>query len=102
MLGVSRWTVHRRVVEYGLDKMRGFTSLSDGELDEVIKGYIANHGKCTGYNLIAGYLKSLGLRIQRRRVRERLAKLDPQFLCHAGNTMCLGQIPFGILMDITP
>lgn len=78
MLGVSRWTVHRRVVEYGLDKMRGFTSLSDGELDEVIKGYIANHGKCTGYNLIAGYLKSLGLRIQRRRVRERLAKLDPQ------------------------
>lgn len=26
---------------------------------------------------MAGYLKSLGLRIQRRRIRERLAKLDP-------------------------
>ena len=78
MLGVSRWTIHRRVAEYGLEDIRGFDHLSDEELDEIIKGYICNHGRATGYNLIAGFLNSIGLRIQRRRVRERLAKLDPQ------------------------
>ena len=35
MLGVSRWTIHRRVVEYGLDDMKGFSQLSDAELDEI-------------------------------------------------------------------
>lgn len=78
MLGVSRWTVHRRVVEYGLDNMRGFDGLTDEALDEIIRTYINSHGGATGYNLISGYIKSLGLRIQRRRIRERLAKLDPE------------------------
>ena len=78
MLGVSRWTIHRRIAEYGLEDMRGFDDLSDEKLDEIIKRYISNHGRATGCNLIAGFLKSVGLRIQRRRIRERLAKLDPQ------------------------
>ena len=77
MLGVSRWTIHRRVVEYGLDDMKGFSQLSDAELDEIIIKYNSNHGQATGYNLICGHFKSIGLRIQRRRIRERLAKLDP-------------------------
>ena len=78
MLGVSRWTVHRRVAEYGLQYTRGFDDLPDERLDRIIQDYINNHGSASGYNIIASYLKSIGLRIQRRRVRERLAKLDPE------------------------
>ena len=51
--------------------------MSDAELDEIIIKYNSNHGQATGYNLICGHFKSIGLRIQRRRIRERLAKLDP-------------------------
>ena len=78
MFGVSRWTIHRRVAEYGLQNMKGFNQLSDEELDEIIQDYISNQGKATGYNLISGHFKSIGLRIQRRRIRERLATLDPK------------------------
>lgn len=44
MLGVSRWTIHRRVAEYGLEDIRGFDHLSDEELDEIIKGYNVTMG----------------------------------------------------------
>ena len=33
MLGLSRWTIHRRVKEYGLQNMTGFHHLPDEELD---------------------------------------------------------------------
>ena len=36
MLSVSRWTIHRRVKEYGLQNMRGFQHLPDEELDEIV------------------------------------------------------------------
>lgn len=77
MIGVSRWTIHRIVAEYGLEVMRGFDNLFD-ELNEIIQGYISNHGSTTGYNFIAGFFKLIGLRVQRRRIRETLAKLAPQ------------------------
>jgi len=31
MIGVWRWTIHRRLTEYGLEDMRGFDSLPDKE-----------------------------------------------------------------------
>ena len=37
MLGVSRWTIHRRVEEYGLQNMTGFHHLPDEELDEILR-----------------------------------------------------------------
>ena len=74
MLGVSGWTFHRRVAEYGLENMRGLDDLpSDERLDRIIQDYINNHGSASGCNM-----KSIGLRIQRRRVRERLTKLKPE------------------------
>ena len=63
MLAVSRWTVHRRVAGYGLQDMRGFDVLPDERLDRIIQDYINNHGSASGCNIIAGYLKSVGLRI---------------------------------------
>ena len=46
--------------------MRGFDDLSDEKLDDIIERYISNHGRATGCDLIAGFLKSVVLRIQRR------------------------------------
>lgn len=78
MLGVSRWTISRRIKDYGLEDFRSFSKLTDDELDEIIRDYIREHGTTTGQVYIAGYVRSLGLRVQRRRVRKCLARLDPQ------------------------
>ena len=58
MIGVSRWTIYRRVTEYGLEDMRGYDNLPDEGIDQIISGYISNHGSATGYNFIAGFFKS--------------------------------------------
>ena len=78
LLGVSRWTVARRVEEYGLGDIKGFDYLADEELDKIISSYVTNHGTATGQNYVGGHLRSLGLKIQRRRVRESIARVDPQ------------------------
>ena len=78
MLGVSRWTIHRRVVDYGLKNMTGFHHLSDEELDEIVRGFISDHGRTIGQGYVGGYIKALGLRIQRQRIRESMARVDPQ------------------------
>lgn len=48
MLGVSRWTISRRVREYGLETMTEFSDVSDEELDRLVKSYIDYHGTTTG------------------------------------------------------
>lgn len=99
--------IYRRVQSYGLQSTANFSLLPDTELDESVLEYIARHGLTTGRTYLAGYLKSLGLRIQRGRIRERLARVDQrilpwggEFLFLVGNTPCHGQILCGILMVI--
>ena len=48
MLGVSWWTIQRRVEEYGLQNMTGFHHLPDEELDEIVRSFISDHGRTTG------------------------------------------------------
>lgn len=64
---------------YGLQNMTWFTLLSDAELDQLVLNYLNRHGLTTGGTYLAGFLKSIGLimRVQRRRVRERLTRVDP-------------------------
>lgn len=78
MLGVSRWTIARRVTMFGLQNLTQFSSLTDDELDELVKDYVSNHGEAIGQTYVAGYTKSLGFRVQRRRTRESLARVDPK------------------------
>ena len=78
LLGVSRWTIHRRIEKYNLQETREFSDLSDERLDELVMTYISTHGPATGQGYVAGYIKSLGLRVQRKRVRESMARMDPQ------------------------
>lgn len=77
IFGVSRWTIYRRVQEYGLKSMSDFSLMSDGELDNIISEYMNQHGQTTGQSYITGYLRSKGLRVQRSRVHQSMARLDP-------------------------
>ena len=58
--------------------MTGFHRLPDEELDEIVRGFISDHGQTTGQGYVGDYIKALGLRIQRKRIRESLARVDPQ------------------------
>ena len=40
MFGVSRWTVMRRVQEYGLSDLQEFSNISDERIDDIIKDYM--------------------------------------------------------------
>ena len=77
LLGVSRWTIYRRVQEYGLYHVSAFSDLSDAEIDEKIRGYINRHGRTTGEVFLMGYLRSLGIHVPRRRLRASITRIDP-------------------------
>ena len=47
-------------------------------MDEIVAEYLSRHGFTTERTYLSGYLRSLGLRVQRRRVRESLIMVDPQ------------------------
>ena len=67
MLLVSRWTIRRRVVEYGLHE----------QIDFYVKQFIEEHGNLVGCSMVQGFLKSPGFRLQRRRVRASISRVDP-------------------------
>ena len=77
MLLVSRWTLRRRVKELNIEDACGYSDLSDDELDNIIRQFVQQHGTFVGYPIVSGHLKSINLRIQRRRIRESLARIDP-------------------------
>ena len=66
VLGISRWTVSRQVQSYDLQNMQQFSVLSDVEIDEIVVEYLSHHGLTTGRTYLAVYLRSSGLRVQRR------------------------------------
>ena len=79
MLSVSRWKIYRTVVEeYDLQNMTGFHHLPDEELDEIVRSFISDHGRTTGQGYVGGRIKALGFRIQRKRIRESMTRVDPQ------------------------
>ena len=48
MLLASRWTIRRRVVEYGLQETTGFSALSDEQIEFYVKQFIEEHGNLVG------------------------------------------------------
>ena len=77
MFGVSRWTIMRRVEEYDLIHLHKFSDISDERIDDTIKDYISRHGSTTGEPFMSGYFRSLGLYVQRSRIRTALNRVDP-------------------------
>ncbi|KAJ7373312.1 hypothetical protein OS493_012903 [Desmophyllum pertusum] len=77
MLLVSRWTIHRRVSEFGLNHLSRFSDITDEQLDNKVGAFLREHGCLVGTSMILGHLRSEGLIIQRERVRKCLARIDP-------------------------
>ena len=77
LLGVSRWTIYRRVREYGLYHVSAFSDLSDADLDQKIRDYINRYGQKNGQVFLMGYLRSLGINVPRRRLRASVTRVDP-------------------------
>lgn len=76
MLGCSPKTVHRRIVEFGLDRFIQYSAISDVQLDELVEDFVANF-PTAGLKTLAGHLSTLGYRIQRYKIRDSLYRVDP-------------------------
>lgn len=74
-LQVSRTTLWRCLNEAGYEIER-FTDISDDELDGILRQLQRDHPNC-GQQLLLGYLRQRGVIVQRRRLRESVARTDP-------------------------
>lgn len=72
---VSRTTLWRRLKENNI-VIEKFTDISDRDLEELIASFQVENPQ-SGESLIQGHLLSIGVRVQRKRVREALQRLDP-------------------------
>ena len=76
IFGISRSTLYRRMQEVGFTDRNRFSMCSDEELD----GIIANLKSTlphVGERIIIGHIRSLGLCIQRERIRQSIQRIDP-------------------------
>ncbi|KAF6729719.1 hypothetical protein FQA47_009518 [Oryzias melastigma] len=73
---VSYRTIRRRMTEYGLSVRMSYSDLSDQDLREIISNFISQFPD-SGTKTVSGYLKSIGLRVQRSRIMETLRLVDP-------------------------
>jgi hypothetical protein len=77
MLLVSRWTIQRRVKEFGITDLVSYSNISDDELDEYVRQAKEQYGTLAGRSMVLGFLNSLGVRIQRRIIIKSLVRVDP-------------------------
>jgi hypothetical protein len=77
LLRVSSRTVERRMQEYGLSVYSLYTEIQDNQLDDLVRAIKRENPGC-GSKMLAGYIGAKGIFIPRRRVREALARVDPQ------------------------
>ena len=73
ILEVSTKTLSRRLHDWGLSK---YTSISDAELEEVVRGIKAKHPN-NGEVMMQAHLISRGIYIQRAKLRQAIHHVDP-------------------------
>ena len=64
-------------MEYGLEEMTGFSMISDAQHNNLVERFMSDNGTLIGYSVVSGHLRSLSLRVQRNRIRESIARVDP-------------------------
>ena len=74
-LQISRTTLWRRLQELSIT-LKGYSDISDSELDTIVRCYQESNPNC-GQAMLSGYLNSRGIIIQRRRIRESVCRADP-------------------------
>ena len=76
MFNCSTRTIHRRIVECGLEEHLTYDCISEGDLDEVTAAYVARFPRA-GAKSFCGFLRSQGIKVQHQRVRDSMARVDP-------------------------
>ena len=76
LFNVSPRTIRRRIAEYGLEDEASYSDISESELDVFTQQFVTMH-PFSGQRSLEGYLRSLGLRIQRYKLRNSLMRVDP-------------------------
>ena len=76
LLGVSIRTIRRRMEEYSLSVRSFYSSLSDQELDDIVRSIQNQFGLC-GNRQMSGHLSAKGIRVQQHRIRESQRRVDP-------------------------
>ena len=72
----------------------GFKDMANEQLDGLVRQFIQEHGTIVGCSIINGYLRPLGIRIQRHQLRSSIARPGERTLFQ-DPTVC------GTLMGIT-
>ena len=76
ILGVSRWTISRRVDESGLSHLQMFSDISDNDLDNLVRDFMSRHSAITGEPFISGYFCTKKYHIQWSRVRASINRVE--------------------------
>ena len=76
MFLVSRWTIPRQVVEFGMSDVLGYSNVSDDELDSFVSEYRQAHCLMCRSSMVTGYLKSIFINAQQHRVTQSIARVD--------------------------
>ena len=76
LYGCSPRTVRRRILSYGLQEVIEFSDINDHDLDGLVSQFVVTFPNA-GQNTLAGYLQSCNLHIQRHRIRNSMARVDP-------------------------
>ncbi len=112
MFGVSRWTLYRRIGEYDMQHMQRFTDISDDEVDAIVKDNFATitclvMETLLGSHTYQGILSQLVFAFKEEEFRKVSTESTHCTQHYAGvfsfldaHILFLGQIHFGILMDI--
>jgi len=73
VLGIHRSTLKRNMDEFGIHFE--YSSIEDADLDALVRTYKVKK-PATGFRYVRGYLRSVGLRVQKQRVLETLQRVD--------------------------
>lgn len=76
ILNISVRTLFNHRAQLGLLANESFSNISDEELDSLIQQVLSATPN-VGETYVSGSIRSRGLRVQRRRIRERLCVIDP-------------------------
>ncbi len=77
MIGVSSRTIKRRMKDYGLEIGQLYSDVTDERLDNVILQKMKDFPNC-GYRRMNGLLLADGLRVQERKLRKAMQRVDPE------------------------
>lgn len=77
MLAVSDKTIYRRLEEFGTTVRSTYSSMSELELDTVVRNILHDFPN-SGYKAMRGHLLSKGHKVQEDRIREAMRRTDPE------------------------